>query len=240
MNGTRNDEFDEALIHREHLKMYLDLFSQNYENVADTALDKAIITQREVYKNHRANLISLAARKPKNENEVIQNEFDQYYAKMSLIEVEAEVFALYELKIMYAYKYLEIQLKRLSQNSFKDWPKRRMFKWPEIVIFYESQNIKLEELRNYAEVDQLRNVNNSLKHHNGEIEEEIMSLPEFIGCEYIQIEHLRKFYDRVKDAPKEFISALASAIYDQLFKDDISMDILRDFDIQDDELILPF
>lgn len=154
MNGDRTDEFDEALILREHLKMYLDLFSQNYENVADTALDKAIITQREVYKNHRANLISLAIKSPKNENEVIQNESDQYYAKMSLIEVDAEVFALYELKIMYAYKYFEIQLKELSRVVFGDLSDGELY-LNDIEKFYKGKNIVFSNIDYYYNVSSM-------------------------------------------------------------------------------------
>lgn len=240
MNSSEIENYDEALIHREMLKLYLDTFFMSYENVADEALDKAIAFQREVYTKHRLNLISLSKRNIKSEEEDVQTEEDKLYVKMYLHEVEAEVFALYELKIMYAYKYFEIRLKELSRNAFKDWPQRRMFKWPEIVKFYESKNIKLEELRNYLEVDQLRSMNNSLKHHDGEIEEEIKNLPEFKGITHVQVGQLKKFNERIRDTPKEFISALASTIYDQLFKNDKSTDVSKEFDIQDGELILPF
>lgn len=238
MNGNRNDEFDEALIHREHLKMYLDLFSQNYENVADTALDKAIITQREVYKNHRANLISLAAIKPKNENEVIQSEFDHYYAKISLTEVEDEVFALYELKIMYAYKYFEIQLGLIARNAFDHRTAEAFYNWDKIKDFYSGKSIKFSELKYFKEIDQLRRLNNSLKHSGRFVDQKIKNIPEFKDLKYLQIGSLKKFYERVQDAPRDFISALVSVIYDQLFKDDRSTDISKEFDIQDNNLIL--
>jgi hypothetical protein len=233
------DEIDEALIHREHLKMYLDLFSEDYENVADAALDKAIISQREVYKKHRENLISLTAKKARNENEAIQNELDQYYAKMSLTEVEDEVFALFELKIIYTYKHLEIQLGLIAQNVF-DYEKEGKFSnWDVIKKFYSDGNIKFSELKSIEKIEQLRKVNNTLKHSGRFIGQKIRNIPDFKGLTHLQIEPLKKFYERVQCSPKEFISALASAIYNQLFNDDPSTNISREFDIQCNDLIMP-
>lgn len=240
MNGSEIEDYDEALNQKAMLKYYLDTFFMSYENVADEALEKAIAFQREVYSKHRLNLISLSKRNIKSEEEDVQTEEDKLYVKIYLHEVEAEVFALYELKIMYAYKYFEIRLKELSRNTFIDWPNNKRMTWDKTVKFYESKNIKLEELRNYLEVDQLRSMNNSLKHHDGEIEEEIKNLPEFQGINEIQVGQLKKFCERIQDAPKEFISALASTIYDQLFKNEKSTDVSKEFDIQDGELILPF
>lgn len=240
MNSIEIENYDEVLIHREMLKLYLDTFFMSYENVADEALDKAIAFQREVYTKHRLTLISLSKRNIKREEEDIQTEEDKLYVKMYLHEVEAEVFALYELKIMYAYKYFEIRLKELSRNAFMDWPSNKRMTWDKIVKFYKDKKINFSELSVYEDIDQLREMNNSLKHHDGSIENKISYIPEFNGCSAISIGQMKKFYERIYDAPKVFISALASTIYDQLFKNDKSTDVSKEFDIQDGELILPF
>ena len=176
---------DRRLIEREWLKIYVDTFSLMYENVVDSSLDEALNIQRESNIRCIKGLIERSRVPASGEEDRISKEQDRFYDELYMSNIKDIAYALYELKIMYAYKYFEIQLKKLSQNSFKDWPQRRMFKWPEILKFYDYKNIRLEELGNYVEVDQLRNVNNSLKHHDGEVEEEIINLPEFKGCEYV-------------------------------------------------------
>lgn len=90
----------------------------------------------------------------------------------------------------------------------------------------------------YYSVNELSRLNNSLKHSGRFIGEKIRNIPEFNGLAFLQLVQLKKFYERVQNAPKDFISALASAIYDQLFKDNRSTDISKEFDIQDNNLIL--
>jgi len=240
MHNNSTEEYDEALIQREMLKLYLDTIFLNYENVADQVLNKAIDFQRETYKKHRFNLITLSKKNIKSEDEDIQNEFERLEAKLSLSGVEAEVFALYELKIMYSYKYFEIQLKQLYKNAFDHFIGNDFYNWDKIKDFYKGENISLSKLKCYNEVDQLRRVNNTLKHSNGRVTKEIKNIKEFKDLEFIKIGHLKNFYERVQEAPKEFTSALASTIYDQLFKNGKSTEVSKEFDIQDSELILPF
>jgi len=239
MHNNDDEGYEEAMSNREMLKLYLDTFFLNYENVADQALDKAIDFQREVYKKHRLNLVSLSKRNIKSEEEDIQTQEDRLYVKTYLYEVEAEVFALYELKIMYAYKYFEIRLKELSKHVFNDLPDKDLY-LNDLEKFYKNKNLGFSKIDYYYNVNELRRVNNSLKHSGHFIGQKIRNIPEFTDLTYLQIGPLKKFYERVQNAPKEFVSALASAIYDHLFKNDRYTDISKEFDIQDNALTSPF
>ena len=73
-------------------------------------------------------------------------------------------------------------------------------------------------MKDYREVNQLRTVNNSLKHSNDQIDNSLKGIEEFKEIEYANYETLQKFYNRVKESSNSFLSSLSSAIYENLYE----------------------
>lgn len=81
----------------------------------------------------------------------------------SALHVEDELRALMEMKIIYAFKHLEINTKKLIFHFYNELPNSNP-KWHEMIDFLKKRNIIVKDINGYNEVNQIRLVNNSLKH----------------------------------------------------------------------------
>jgi hypothetical protein len=132
-----------------------------------------------------------------------------------------EMVAIMEMKIIYAYKHLEINIKKLLSAAYPETNKRDFYKWEILIAFLKSKGIQPEELNGYREVKQLREVNNAAKHTDN-IQNVLQHIDEFKGHNYISFEDLESFYHRVKGAPNNFLTALTGAIYKEIYSFDNS------------------
>lgn len=131
--------------------------------------------------------------------------------------IEGELLSLYEVKIIYAYKYFEINIKQLIEVGYEDISSSKIYKWEDFKVYFKSKGINLNTLNNYSEMDQLRQANNSFKHSGTKGNKRLNFITEFNGKNILKYQDLEKFYNRVKEAPKQFIQSLASAISDELY-----------------------
>lgn len=131
---------------------------------------------------------------------------------------EDKLLALTEMNIVYAYKEFEVNLKRLIKMTYKI-DTRDLFRWQSIEVFLKSKGIKLSTLKSFKEVNEIRLVNNSIKHSN-KIENELKKIAEFKSREYMDYNSLYKFYHRVKNHPYIFLEDLSTHIYDNLYNFD--------------------
>ncbi|MEP5132902.1 hypothetical protein, partial [Nonlabens ulvanivorans] len=111
--------------------------------------------------------------------------------------IEDELFALLEMKIIYAFKHLEINIKKMIRHFYQELPNTKP-KWHEIERFFKSQNITLNRIQGFKEVDELRLVNNSLKHSDESIDKSIMNIKEFENGSIQSTESLEEFYERIE------------------------------------------
>jgi len=134
---------------------------------------------------------------------------DTYY-------MEDKLLALSEMNVVYSYKDFEINIKKLIGASYgidtKDF-----YRWNIITDFLKSKNIKYSELKGYQEINQLRKVNNSIKHATKGIDKDIKSISEFSELKHMRHYELSDFFNRVKEFPNEFLDALSSEIYKNLY-----------------------
>lgn len=94
---------------------------------------------------------------------------------------------------------------------------REFYKWGNLVQFLKGRNIDISSLIGYAEVIELQTVNNSLK-HTDEVSNKIIAIQEFKDTKKMSHVELDKFYSRIKEFPKLFISSLTSALYAELYE----------------------
>lgn len=125
--------------------------------------------------------------------------------------IEEELTALSEMKIIYAAKHLEINIKKLILKYYKELPTSKP-KWHEIERFFKKQNIPLNKIQGYIEVKELRLINNSLKHSHENVDPEILKIKELKNGSLQNFETLEKFYERVENCPAIFFTSLIEQI----------------------------
>jgi len=135
--------------------------------------------------------------------------------------LEDELIALYEMKIIYAFKHLEINLKNLISAAYNDKSVSKSYKWWNLNQYLKNKNIDLKKISSYTEINQLRILNNSIKHSNNSNNEDLKSIPEFKSNSRNNFETLGKFYDRVKTCNFDFIQSLSSKILKELYEYDL-------------------
>jgi hypothetical protein len=129
----------------------------------------------------------------------------------SAMFIEDELFALIEMKIIYAFKHLEINIKKMIRHYYIELPTSKP-KWHELERFFKRQNISLNKIQGFQEVDELRLVNNSLKHSHDNIDQSIMKIKEFNNGSVQNFETLDEFYNRIEDFPALFFASLMEII----------------------------
>ncbi len=160
-------------------------------------------------------------------NEEIENFIEiQYDSKnagqvysLDIEYLEDRLLALTEMNIVYVYKDFEINLKKLIKASYNVNAKE-FYKWENIINFLRSKNIKHTELTGYQEINELRIVNNSIKHSTSMIDDKVKKISEFKELKYMGHNELISFFKRVKDFPYKFISELSSEIFKDLYEFD--------------------
>ena len=120
------------------------------------------------------------------------------------------------MKIIYAYKHLEIHLKFILKASYENSNENDFYRWESIVAFLKTKNIKLSEVSDYTEINELRNINNSIKHSRSIINEKTKNILEFKNKKQIQYSDLLSFYKRIENSTVNFISSLSNFIQKDL------------------------
>jgi len=195
---------------REINKLSLETFFMNLENNHyDFNIDKLICDLSE----------KLTVLENKKQNEKL-NDIDEMNNEFELIFLYKELFAISEMKIIYAYKHLEIHLKFLLKASYENSKDNDFYKWESIVAFLKTKNIKLNEVSNYTEINELRNLNNSIKHSRRIINDKTKNIIEFKNKQQIEFSDLLDFYKRIGNSSINFISSLSNYIQKDLYEFD--------------------
>ncbi|WP_430974659.1 hypothetical protein [Sunxiuqinia rutila] len=218
-------------------KMYIDSFETTYLNVVDPKLEESLVSLREKHKESMLKYSDLVRNivPAETEEENIQQQENKYYASMFYTEDLKVAFCLYELRIMYEYKYFEIKLNELGRLAFEKW--NESYRWKDTLINFKNQGINLSSLTNFQYLDEYRRVNNALKHSGNVVTKKIKNIKEFSTHKVFHIGQLKPFYERVKDAPSNFISELSTVAYNRLWPDEESNNIDHEFELFDDQEI---
>lgn len=241
------EEFS-PLEQRQMNQISLDTFNHGRENILDYPVDNLIqnlkIQISEEYSEHDK-WIELEKNDPDRFNE-LEEQANQtghsLHAQMygyiqDVIYLEDELFALFEMKIIYAFKHLEINIKQLLFAAYQDKYINRQFKWDAIIQFLNSKSIIAKDLNDYDNITQLRNLNNSLKHSDQIIDQTIKNIPEFKDKETLHYSDLELFYNRVKKSPTVFMTSLISFVFKDIytFPNERILEIAKSFALRMDK-----
>lgn len=130
--------------------------------------------------------------------------------------LSSQKMAIEEMKVVGLYKDFEIFLKELITISFPDAVTKELYKWENVKSFLKSYGIQIGDITNQGVINELRIVNNNIKHSNT-IEDAVQNIPEFETKEEFDYECLSQFYDRARNEPVNFLDYLVDKIVAYLF-----------------------
>jgi len=195
---------------RERNKIGLELFVHNLkENSFNDAVNELVKSLQSDLSEEITEFLEFQG-KEENRQEIYH--LDTYY-------LEEKLLALSEMNVVYAYKDFEINIKRLVGAAY-GIDTKEFYKWETITDFLKSKNIKYSELNSYQEINDLRKVNNSIKHSTKNIDSKIKSISEFSKLEYMGHYELSAFFNRIKTCPMKYLEALSTEIYKNLYEFD--------------------
>lgn len=211
---------------REMNKISLETYTLGMEVSFDYSIDKLITElkaeNQKSWKEHDG-LVNLEKNKPNKYRELLEQaerhgihlDLQKYEYIENVIFNDDQLTVLSEMKIIYAYKLLEVNIKKLLAASFSI-NTQSFYRWSSLIDFLKEKNIKVSSLNGHKEIIELQTVNNSLK-HSDEMSGKVMEIMEFKKGERVTYIELNKFYERIKDFPAIFLSALINEIYNELY-----------------------
>lgn len=243
MEDCNVNEFEEE---RFSAKMYLDTFTFDLYNSFDPSADKEIERLIDDLEKNNKKYIELGKKlaDEKDEQAKMNFESEKHNCLIDNEYIIEKIWALIEMKIVYSFKSLELNTKKLIRTAISGTKINDFYKWEVLVNFLKSRNIKPESIKGFLEITQLKDVNNALKHSVDFSVDLKNRIPEFKKSEIISFYDLNAFYSRIKTFPEIFLSDLASAIQSELYEfdqekiDRIANNIARSMERKDADLLI--
>ncbi|PKG85593.1 hypothetical protein CXF85_02020 [Colwellia sp. 75C3] len=157
---------------------------------------------------------------------------DQADIQHTISILDGQMISMKEMQIVYLYKNIEILLKEIIRTAFPGEDKRDLFAWDNMKYFFKLKKIEFTSIKEFEYVNQLRIVNNNIK-HSSEIGTEIQKkgINEFKGlCEF-NFNSLTEFYNRVKTHIEPFLDNVVVNVNLHLFEfcDERIDNIVKDY-----------
>ena len=124
--------------------------------------------------------------------------------------------ALAEMKIVYLSKSLEIKIKSLIQIAYPEMIKKNFYQWDSMKSFFESIDVDLSILIGNKETNELRQVNNCIKHSNN-LCVNLKEINEFANQTELNAYNLDLFHQRIKKKIDGFFRDLSDAVINNLY-----------------------
>ncbi len=144
-----------------------------------------------------------------------------------------ELLALHEVQLIYSFKQVEISLKQFLLVQDEGIELKQVQRWDSLKKVLNQNGVAIGSLKSYSAINQLREVNNALKHSH-EITDNVkkLNIEHFRDEQYFSPRSLSAFYHGIVGARKHFISEVAFEVGCSL---DIPFDQLEHFKIEPEE-----
>ncbi len=151
-------------------------------------------------------------------DELITNEKDEMDNFIRLFNASEENRIIIEMKIVYLYKTIEINLKTLLNVAYDlSDSKKSFFNIESIISFLNEKDINIKTSKFYNDFNILRKLNNQIKHSSLIIQDkELLKCGYFKSNQYTSTE-LNIFYNSIKDKPRLFLKDIQDQIYNDLY-----------------------
>lgn len=223
-------EEDRPTIHdrRDMNKLGLDTFPFDFENNLEYEADETI---RRIAQENKESIENAKGLDHIRKTDKVRWEELQDRASQSDINLDHQIhehyyhnnlregvqYAFAEVKVIYAFKQLEIAVNQLLKAAYPSEIKKNLNRFEDLHSFCMTKGIFTTEIEGYQEIVQLQKLSNTLK-HSGAIQDRLSSIPEFRGKDEIRFADLEIFYKRIKDCPKLFLTKLCARIYEDLYE----------------------
>jgi hypothetical protein len=131
--------------------------------------------------------------------------------------LEENLSAIAEMKIVNLYKSLEIDTKHILNQIYENANSKQFYRWDLLMSFLKSNNIQPATLVGFTETNQLRLVNNQIK-HGGELDNNIKNITEFNSAESFTFKSLENFLNRIEEPVNNYFTALSKEVYNDKYK----------------------
>ncbi len=124
-----------------------------------------------------------------------------------------ELLALHEMQIVYCFKQIEIGLKHFLVILDPDIDPKTIQRWDDLKKELNIRGIRIGSVDGYQAINQLREVNNALK-HSLEVSEKVkrLNVVEFENSQHFTYETLGEFYKRVDLESDGFMEEVAELV----------------------------
>lgn len=154
------------------------------------------------------------------EKEANEEYSDVYFYMDEIFSIQDRLLSVYEMIIVNDYKEFELVLKRLLKASL-DFDEKDFRSFDNLKHLLKGKGIKFSEVNNYNDINDLRKVNNHIKHTKiNEIPDELKQILEFRKAENLSYLELMQFHRRIKNLRYNFIFDLKEKIYSYLYEFD--------------------
>lgn len=153
-------------------------------------------------------------------SEEAQDMFDELGQAMYAIDLDTDaLLSLEEMRVIFIYKTLEKAVREMIGVAFPRVNKKDLFRWETVKSTLSFYDINITHIDGYQEVNQLRVVNNNIK-HTIELNEETKKIPYWKDELEFSPENLSMFYEVVKDQVAVFAESLGQAIISSVYEPD--------------------
>lgn len=142
-----------------------------------------------------------------------------YEHEISLLN--EKLLALMEMQVISLYKNYEIAQKELVSTAYENINVRDLYLWDNVKAFFNSKEINFGRIKGYDHINQLRIVNNNIKHSSKiDVEVHKLNLKCFEDLIYFTADSLEVFYKRVSTEVPKFLVTLSDLIIKDLYEYD--------------------
>lgn len=174
-----------------------------------------------------------------------QNEFSNVpYIEDEIFSIQDRLLSIYEMIIVNDYKEFELILKRLLKASL-DFDEKDFRSFENLKPILKDKGIKFSEVKNYNDINDLRKVNNHIKHSKiVKIPNDLKQIVEFKNEERLSYLELMQFHKRVKNLRYGFISDLKERVFSHLYEfdenriEDIASRIIKRMDHKQIDMLI--
>ena len=160
--------------------------------------------------SEKANSIQFEEDTPPSEDELqVFDELGSNY--WTIHSSEDSLLSLSETRILFLFKTIEKAIKEMAGIAYPKINKRDFFRWALVISHLKSNGVEIKNLNGYQEVNQLRIVNNNIK-HSQEINAETKKIRYWEDEDEFTYKNLEIFYNNIKETVIAFMETLGKSI----------------------------
>ena len=121
------------------------------------------------------------------------------------------LLSLSEMRVIFLFKTIENAIKEILVIAFPKIQKKSLYRWDVIVNLLKSNGVELGKLEGYDAANQLRIVNNNIK-HSTKISEETKKIPYWNHETNFTYKNIDTFYNNIHELIIKFMKDLGDAV----------------------------